>query len=162
HRAADGYHCRVEHQFSGRAEELQAPIVVAAHGSWEAGTLPTQISRPAPAPADLLGFKAHFTGSDLPPGLMPLLAFPGGYGGMVHTDGGRVSLSLCIRRDCLARLRSDYLLEDRTSNIEDRVQRPRQEYHPQPSRLDPRPSILDPRPSFPTAGDTVLQYIMDL
>ena len=32
---------------------------------------------------------------------MPLLAFPGGYGGMVHTDHGRVSLSCCIRRDML-------------------------------------------------------------
>ena len=32
---------------------------------------------------------------------MPLLAFPGGYGGMVNTDGGRVSLSCCIRRDTL-------------------------------------------------------------
>ena len=36
---------------------------------------------------------------------MPLLAFPGGYGGMVHTDGGRVSLSCCIRRDGLERCR---------------------------------------------------------
>ena len=36
---------------------------------------------------------------------MPLLVFPGGYGGMVHSDGGRVSLSCCIRRDYLARCR---------------------------------------------------------
>ena len=36
---------------------------------------------------------------------MPLLAFPGGYGGMVHTDGNRVSLSCCIRRDALRRAR---------------------------------------------------------
>ena len=41
----------------------------------------------------------------LPPGLMPLLAFPGGYGGMVHSDHGRVSLSCCIRRDPLERCR---------------------------------------------------------
>jgi flavin-dependent dehydrogenase len=34
------------------------------------------------------------------------LAFPGGYGGMVHTDGGRVSLSCCIRRDTLRQCRS--------------------------------------------------------
>ncbi|MGH8120767.1 MAG: NAD(P)/FAD-dependent oxidoreductase, partial [Gammaproteobacteria bacterium] len=38
--------------------------------------------------------------------LMPLLAFPGGYGGMVHTDQGRVSLSCCIRLDMLRRIRS--------------------------------------------------------
>jgi flavin-dependent dehydrogenase len=36
---------------------------------------------------------------------MPLLAFPGGYGGMVHSDHGRVSLSCCIRRDQLERAR---------------------------------------------------------
>ena len=36
---------------------------------------------------------------------MPLLVFPGGYGGMVHSDGGRVSLSCCIRRDALRHCR---------------------------------------------------------
>jgi flavin-dependent dehydrogenase len=36
---------------------------------------------------------------------MPLLAFPGGYGGMVTCDGGRASLSCCVRRDRLASLR---------------------------------------------------------
>ena len=36
---------------------------------------------------------------------MPLIAFPGGYGGMVHSDSGRMSLSCCIRRDQLARCR---------------------------------------------------------
>jgi flavin-dependent dehydrogenase len=36
---------------------------------------------------------------------MPLLIFPGGYGGMVHSDSGRLSLSCCIRRDELMRCR---------------------------------------------------------
>jgi flavin-dependent dehydrogenase len=36
---------------------------------------------------------------------MPLLAFPGGYGGLVHSDSGRTSLSCCIRRDALGRAR---------------------------------------------------------
>lgn len=36
---------------------------------------------------------------------MPLLAFPGGYGGIVWADNGRLSLSCCIRRDALAVLR---------------------------------------------------------
>jgi flavin-dependent dehydrogenase len=40
--------------------------------------------------------------------LMPLLAFPGGYGGMVHTSGDRVSLSCCLRRDVLARCRENH------------------------------------------------------
>jgi menaquinone-9 beta-reductase len=67
--------------------------------------MPTQPPRRPPRPADLFGFKAHFAGSALRSGVMPLLAFPGGYGGMVHTDAGRVSLSCCIRRDMLARCR---------------------------------------------------------
>jgi flavin-dependent dehydrogenase len=84
---------------------LQARIVIAAHGSWEPGMLPTQIKGGPPRGSDLFAFKAHFLDCGLPAGLMPLLVFPGGYGGMVHSDGGRVSLSCCIRRDYLARCR---------------------------------------------------------
>jgi flavin-dependent dehydrogenase len=99
----DGYVCRAE---SGQeTADLRARVVVAAHGSWDCGSLPTQPVREPPRPSDLFGFKAHFTGSALPVGLMPLLAFPGGYGGMVHCDGGRVGLSCCVRRDRLAELR---------------------------------------------------------
>ena len=70
-----------------REETLHAPIIVAAHGSWERGGLPTQPRR-AHRSSDLLAFKAHFRDADLPADLMPLLAFPGGYGGMVQTDAG--------------------------------------------------------------------------
>jgi flavin-dependent dehydrogenase len=35
---------------------------------------------------------------------MPLLSFAGGYGGMVHCDGGRASLSCCIQRRRFERL----------------------------------------------------------
>jgi flavin-dependent dehydrogenase len=84
---------------------LRARIVIAAHGSWEPGSLPTQYPRRPPRAADLLAFKAHFRAARLPSGLMPLVMFPGGYGGMVHTDRGRVSLSCCIRRDALERCR---------------------------------------------------------
>jgi flavin-dependent dehydrogenase len=85
----------------------RAPIVIAAHGSWEAGGLPTQPPRVKPRADDLFGFKAHFRAADLDAGLMPLLAFPGGYGGMVHANDGLVSLSCCVRRDRLAALRTD-------------------------------------------------------
>jgi 2-polyprenyl-6-methoxyphenol hydroxylase-like FAD-dependent oxidoreductase len=101
----DGYRCVAESTDSGAVRALRGRMVIAAHGSWEAGALPTQPARRPPRPADLFGFKAHFCNSDLPSGLMPLLVFPGGYGGMVHCDGGRVSLSCCVRRDRLARLR---------------------------------------------------------
>jgi flavin-dependent dehydrogenase len=36
---------------------------------------------------------------------MPLLTFPGGYGGMVMGHGNRLSLSCCLRRDVLQLLR---------------------------------------------------------
>ncbi|HMJ49778.1 MAG TPA: hypothetical protein VK440_04325, partial [Burkholderiales bacterium] len=86
-------------------EELQARVVILAHGSWERGMLPTQaVHRPA-YQSDLFAFKAYFQGSDLPQGMMPMLVFPGGYGGMVQTDNDRVSLSCCIRRDHLRGLR---------------------------------------------------------
>ena len=104
-REGDAFHCQARVQLTGATAEIQAKVVIAAHGSWDAGPLPTQTPRLAGRPGDLLAFKAHFQGSDLPSGLMPLLAFPGGYGGMVHSDGGRVSLSCCIRRDQLALLR---------------------------------------------------------
>jgi flavin-dependent dehydrogenase len=80
---------------------LRARIVIAAHGSWEPGTMPTQTRRYPPRASDLFAFKAHFRDGKLPLGLMPLLIFPGGYGGMVQTDGDRLSLSCCIRRDVL-------------------------------------------------------------
>ncbi|WFP75071.1 FAD-dependent oxidoreductase [Mesorhizobium sp. WSM4906] len=89
---------------------LRAPVVVAAHGSWEPGPLPSQLGK-VNRHSDLLGFKAHFTNSSLPSDLMPLLTFPGGYGGMVLADHGRMSVSCCIRRDRLARLRGSLAAE---------------------------------------------------
>lgn len=86
-------------------ECVRARLFIAAHGSWERGNLPAQAPRCEPRPADLLAFKAHFVGADLPAGLMPLLAFPGGYGGLVQSDEGRTSLSCCIRRTVLQRRR---------------------------------------------------------
>jgi len=93
-----------------QATILRAPVIVAAHGSWEPGPLPSQLEKKS-SPSDLLGFKAHFTGSWLAPDLMPLLTFPGGYGGMVLADHGRMSISCCIRRDMLTRLRGSLARE---------------------------------------------------
>ncbi|MGX5829992.1 NAD(P)/FAD-dependent oxidoreductase [Mesorhizobium sp. 43Arga] len=96
---------------------LRAPVIVAAHGSWEPGPLPSQLEKKS-RPWDLLGFKAHFSGSTLPPDLMPLLTFPGGYGGMVRADHGRMSISCCIRRDVLARLRGGHVRGGQVSAAE--------------------------------------------
>lgn len=99
------YVCQARAVDRATATAVRAPIVLAAHGSWEPGSLPTQTQHMPARSADLLAFKTHFVNSDLPAGLMPLLAFPGGYGGMVHGDGGRVTLSCCIRRDWLREIR---------------------------------------------------------
>lgn len=85
---------------------ITARIVIAANGSWERGAL--SIPARAHRPDDLLAFKAHFQAGDLPQDLMPLLMFPGGYGGMASTDGGRLSLSWCVRRDTLAKCRPQF------------------------------------------------------
>jgi menaquinone-9 beta-reductase len=87
----------------GDGREIAARIVVAACGSWNARGPFTVEAREASS--DLFAFKAHFTNGALPAGLMPLLAFPGGYGGLVLSDAGRLSLSCCIRRDVLATAR---------------------------------------------------------
>ena len=88
------------------AATVRARRVIAAHGSWEHGTLPTQMRKHPARGADLFGFKAHYAASTLAKGLMPLVLFPGGYGGMVHAGRGRVSFSCCIRRDALAACRA--------------------------------------------------------
>jgi flavin-dependent dehydrogenase len=103
-----GYECTIVDKGTRQSRVLRSRLVVAAHGSWESGALPTQDFRRPPIASDLFAFKALFIDSALPRDLMPLLAFPGGYGGMVHTDGDRVSLSCCIRRDHLDRCRQQW------------------------------------------------------
>jgi flavin-dependent dehydrogenase len=91
--------CGAEVREGAECKRLQpgiARVTLRAHGAW----------RGVARPNELLGFKAHFRDARLPPDLMPLLLFPGGYGGMVTTDGGRVSLSCCVRREALARARA--------------------------------------------------------
>ena len=100
-----GYECTIIDKSTREAHALYSRLIIAAHGSWESGAMPTQNFRRPPQTSDLFGFKAHFHNSTLPSDLMPLLAFPGGYGGMVHTDSARISLSCCIRRNQLEQCR---------------------------------------------------------
>ena len=81
--------------------ELRAPVAIAAHGSWEALPSGRERRRGDRGPADLLAFKANFIGAGLADGLLPVLAFAGGYGGMVVADGGVTTLAACVRRDTL-------------------------------------------------------------
>lgn len=106
-RDSDGYVCIAKNGDTGEKRGFRARIVIAAHGSWEPGKLITQQAHQPAKASDLFGFKAHFLDTKLPPGLMPLLVFPGGYGGMVQTDSNLLSLSCCIRRDQLAQIRKE-------------------------------------------------------
>lgn len=89
----------------GVREDICSRMIIMACGSWDGN-----LSSPAcaPKPSDLFAFKAHFRHTGLAADLMPLIAFPGGYGGLVHSDTGRVSLSFCIRRDVLFKARKRY------------------------------------------------------
>ncbi|PYT02150.1 MAG: FAD-dependent oxidoreductase [Acidobacteria bacterium] len=87
------------------AAEIESRVVVAAHGSWGVGHLPTQLGRRPARSSDLFAFKAHFDNAALPADVMNMLVFPGGYAGMVNTDGGLLSFSFCVRRDYMETLR---------------------------------------------------------
>ncbi len=84
-----------------------APVVIRAHGSWEPA--PGEGSRCGGEhrPSDLFAFKATFQDAALDHGLLPVLAFAGGYGGMVVAGDGLVTLAGCIRRDRLAACRRE-------------------------------------------------------
>ncbi|MDT8992625.1 FAD-dependent monooxygenase [Curvibacter sp. APW13] len=88
------------------ATTLSAPIAIDAHGSWE--RFPFERSQQPLRASDLLAFKANFVGALLPRGLLPVLSFEGGYGGMVMADRETLTLACCIRRDRLAALRRKY------------------------------------------------------
>jgi flavin-dependent dehydrogenase len=89
-----------------RTLEIEARVVVAAHGSWEPGELPTQPPHLASRPRDLLGFKAHFEGGDVPPGTIALAPFGGGYAGLVERGGGRATFACCVTRGALDAMRA--------------------------------------------------------
>jgi flavin-dependent dehydrogenase len=94
-KTADGFLC----------ESIEARTVVAAHGSWEPGGLPTQHRHRPPGASDLLAFKAHFHGADFAADTIALIPFPGGYGGVLMLGEGRATFACCIRRDALEALR---------------------------------------------------------
>lgn len=99
------HQCTVRDGVSERLMLLQAPVAILANGSWE--PLPAERAAPrlARSGSDLLAFKANFVNTCLPTGLLPVLLFEGGYGGMVLADQGMVSLACCIRSDRLEALR---------------------------------------------------------
>ena len=103
--AAGNHHCTVREEAGGRPQILHAPVAILAHGSWEPLPEERAAQRQARSGSDLLAFKANFSASRLAAGLLPVLAFDGGYGGMVLGDGGLLTLACCIRADRLEALR---------------------------------------------------------
>jgi len=104
-RVAGSHQCAVREAASGRLKLMQAPVVILAHGSWEPLPEDRAVQRMARRGSDLLAFKANFCGANLAAGLLPVLAFEGGYGGMVLADGSLVTLAGCVRADRLDALR---------------------------------------------------------
>jgi flavin-dependent dehydrogenase len=100
------WRCDIRAVDTGALLTLRAAVLIDAHGSWEA--LPTARARQIRThhASDLLAFKANFRQARLAEGLLPVLAFNGGYGGMVKADGGVTTLACCIRRDRLEASRS--------------------------------------------------------
>lgn len=103
-RRASLYACRlrVERREAGH---IEAPVLIRAHGSWEPQAW-DQGGNERARPGDLVAFKANFRGAALEPGLLPVLAFRGGYGGMVVADGGVLTLACCVRRETLREWRA--------------------------------------------------------
>ena len=100
-----GWHCELRALDAPALQRLRAPLLIDAHGAWEA--LPSQraqrrLSRSA---ADLFAFKANFTASAHATDTISVLALDGGYGGMVVAGDGVSTLACCIRRDRLSELR---------------------------------------------------------
>jgi len=88
----DDYACRLSRLRGDETLECRARLLIAAHGSWQSGVLPTQRFGRDAQDRDLFGFKAHFGASPLPPDLMPLFAFPGGY---LETANGTTIAGSC-------------------------------------------------------------------
>jgi menaquinone-9 beta-reductase len=106
--AAGDWEIKIGRAQSSTQFSLTATVAIDAHGSWE--TLPSARARRRRPhlPGDLFAFKANFRGATLAPGLLPVLAFKGGYGGMVLADDGITTLACCIRRDELEVFRAQW------------------------------------------------------
>lgn len=107
HRRASGAGYAVVAAQSGAELTLRAPVLIGAHGSWQAPPADGTAWERERRAGDLLGFKAAFRAAAVDDGLLPVLAFAGGYGGMVVASDGLATLACCIRRDRLAACRHD-------------------------------------------------------
>lgn len=103
--APGNWRCAVRAQDSQAQLTLEAPVFIAANGSWEPLPSERAIRPMAHRPSDLLAFKANYAGARLAHGLLPVLLFKGGYGGMVSAGAGVTTVACCVRRDRLEAVR---------------------------------------------------------
>lgn len=99
------FECDAHDADSDAAQLFSAPVLIAAHGSWELAPAAADAQRRPQRAGDLFAFKANFSHAQLAAGVLPVLAFSGGYGGLVLADHGSTTLACCIRRDTLAACR---------------------------------------------------------
>jgi flavin-dependent dehydrogenase len=102
---AGDWRCKVRAMDSAATLNLRAPVAIDAHGSWEGLSSSSPRQGRDRKPSDLFAFKANFFNTSLQDGLLPILLFDGGYGGMVVADGGVTTVACCIRRDHLKKYR---------------------------------------------------------
>lgn len=102
---AGAYQCIVHAPGSRVKVRLDAAVIIAAHGSWGAGLADDRSTHKRPGGSDLFAFKANFTHAELEQDLLPVLAFCGGYGGMVQGGHGVLTLACCIQREHLSAYR---------------------------------------------------------
>jgi 2-polyprenyl-6-methoxyphenol hydroxylase-like FAD-dependent oxidoreductase len=94
----DRNHGRICHVVNAELDAtatVSAPVLIAAHGSWEPDPFAEQHKHRTHRNSDLFAFKGTFRDSRLAPGLLPVLAFPGGYGGMVLGDHDLLTFAFC-------------------------------------------------------------------
>src|SRR5215471_14545531 len=104
----DGVHaCTLATNRAGESTTVAATVLIDAHGSWEPSPFAGMRARAQQRASDLFAFKANFLRADIEPGLLPVLAFDGGYCGMVLGDGGQLTIACCVRRDALRDARAE-------------------------------------------------------
>jgi flavin-dependent dehydrogenase len=102
--SAGAFQCGIGMRAAPVLTELRAPVLIMANGSWEGD--PGDSRRVTKRPGDLFAFKANFNRSRLATGVLPVISFAGGYGGLVIAEDGELTLAGCIRRDALRACRA--------------------------------------------------------
>ena len=120
----DGAHaCTLATNRAGESTTVAATVLVDAHGSWEPSPLAGARERAQSRGSDLFAFKANFLRADIETGLLPVLAFDGGYGGMVLGDGGQLTIACCVRREALRAARAGASSESAGAAVEELLRR---------------------------------------